>query len=155
MREKRKDPMLKYGFLFDRDVSKASSLFPASRVRTVAEAGLPDDATDAAIVRKAWELRLTVVTANGDDFVSEFNEFLSQTKRTDCHDMFGLVILPNGYENQRRSLKGIEKKLRLDGRRVTWAVVADKDCCVRVKKEGNPEVTRFPRCFYCRKQGHI
>ena len=116
MREKRKDPMLKYGFLLDRDVSKAASLFP-SRVRTVAQAGLADDATDAEIVRKAWELRLTVVTANGDDFLREFKEFLSQTKRTDCHDMFGLVILPNGYENQKRALNGIEKKLRLDGRK--------------------------------------
>lgn len=153
MREKRKDPMLKYGFLLDRDVSKAVSLFPASRVRTVAQAGLADDATDAEIVRKAWELRLTVVTANGDDFLREFREFLSQTKRTDCHDMFGLVILPNGYENQRRSLSGIEKKLRLDGQKINWAVVADKDCWVRVKKEGNPEVDRFPRCFYCQKRG--
>ncbi len=49
MREKRKDPILKYGFLFDRDSSKAASLLPVRRGRTIAKAGLPDDATDDEI----------------------------------------------------------------------------------------------------------
>ena len=35
MREKRKGPMLKDGFLFDRDVSKAASFFPEKRVRKI------------------------------------------------------------------------------------------------------------------------
>jgi len=155
MREKRKDPKPKYGFLFDRDVSKAASFFPAKRVWTMEQVGLPENATDSEIVRKASDLGLTIVTANGDDFVGEFEKYLSQVKQAECHDMYGLVILPNGYENQRRSLKGIEKKLRLDGKKVTWAVVSDKDCRVRVKTEGSPDVTRFPRCFYCQKRGYI
>jgi hypothetical protein len=154
MREKRKDPKPKYGFLFDRDVSKSASFFPAKRRWTMEQVGLPQNATDAEIVRKASDLGLTIVTANGDDFVKEFEKFLRQAKQTECHDMSGLVILPNGYENQRRSLKGIEKKLRLDGHKISWAVVADKDCWVRVKKEGSPEVDRFPRCFYCQKRGY-
>jgi hypothetical protein len=49
MREKRKEPMLKYGFLLDRDVSKAASLFPAKRVCTIAQVGLSENATDAEI----------------------------------------------------------------------------------------------------------
>jgi hypothetical protein len=43
-----------------------------------------------------------IVTANGDDFVGEFEKYLSQVKQTECHDMYGSVILPNGYEKQRR-----------------------------------------------------
>jgi hypothetical protein len=146
--------MLRYGFLFDRDVAKAASLFPASRCRTIADAGLPDNATDAEIVQKAWDLRLIIVTSNGVDFVREFRKFLSQTKRNDCHEMFGLVILPNGYENQKRSVARIEEKLRLGDEKVTWADVAGKDYCVRVKRGGNPDTTKFPRCLYCRKLGH-
>jgi hypothetical protein len=154
MREKRKDPMLKYGFLFDRDVTKAASFFPAKRVRTIEQVGLPNNATDAKIVQKAWDLRLTIVTSNGVDFVREFKKFLSQTKRNDCHEMYGLVILPNGYENQKRSLAKIEEKLRLSDEKVTWTDVAGKDYCVRVKRDGNPDITKFPRCLYCRKLGH-
>jgi hypothetical protein len=154
MREKRKDPVLKHGFLLDRDVSKAASLFPAKRTRTIAQVGLATDASDLEIVRKAWDCRLTIVTANGDDFIREITRFLNQTKRTDCHDMYGLIILPNGYQYQKQLLPGIERKLRLGDERLTWADVAKKDCCVRVKKRGNPKVTRFPRCFYCRKRGH-
>jgi hypothetical protein len=154
MREKRKDPVLKHGFLLDRDVSKAASLFPAKRTRTIAQVGLATDASDREIVCKAWDRRLTIVTANGDDFIREITSFLNQTKRSDCHDMYGLIILPNGYENQKQLLPGIERKLRLGDERLTWADVAKKDCCVRVKKRGNPKVTRFSRCFYCRKRGH-
>jgi|SRR4029077_6867054 hypothetical protein len=122
MREERKEPRPKYRFLLDRDVSKSASLFPVKRTRTIAQVDLPENATDFQIVQKVWDLRLTIVTANGDDFVREINSFLNQTKRVDCHEMFGLVILPNGYENHRRLLPEIEQKLRLDGKKVTWTV---------------------------------
>ena len=99
MREKRKDSMRDYGFLLDRDVSRAEGLFPAKRARTVTQVGLKENATDAEIVMKAWERNLTIVTGNGDDFIREMNKFQARTKRADCHDMFGLVVLPNGYEH--------------------------------------------------------
>jgi len=70
MREKRKDPMMVAGFLLDRDVSKAASLFPAKITRTIMQVSLPDNTSDAAIVRKAWQLRRTIVTGNGDHFVA-------------------------------------------------------------------------------------
>ena len=55
MREKRKEGMVSYGFLLDRDVSKAASHFPKKRTKTIATIGLPQDAPDAEIVREAWE----------------------------------------------------------------------------------------------------
>ncbi|HEX7360692.1 MAG TPA: hypothetical protein VF283_09385, partial [Bryobacteraceae bacterium] len=104
MREKRKDGMLSYGFLLDRDVSKVGSLFPKKRTKTIADIGLSQNASDAEIVRAAWERQLTMVTGNGDHFVKEINEFIAQTKKASdgCHELFGLVVLPNGFERQRR-----------------------------------------------------
>jgi len=87
MREKRKEPTPKYRFLLDRDVSKSASLFPAKRARTIAQVDLPDNTTDPQIVRKAWDLRLTTVTSNGDHFVREITKFLNQTRQVDCHEM--------------------------------------------------------------------
>jgi hypothetical protein len=108
MREKRKDGMLSYGFLLDRDVSKAASLFPKKRTKTIADIGLP-------------------------------------------HEVFGLIVLPNGYERQRRILQNIERTLRLGKEAIAWTDVAYRNCYVRVKRNGGTEVKRFPRCFYCQK----
>jgi hypothetical protein len=51
--------------------------------------GLPENATDSEVVKVACERRI-VVTCNGDDFNREFNSHLTQTKKTDCHDMYAL-----------------------------------------------------------------
>lgn len=95
MREKRKDGLPSYGFLLDRDVSKVASLFPRKRTKTLADVGLSENARDSEIVTKAWERGLTIVTGNGDDFVREIDAFQSRTKRKDCHELHGLIVLPN------------------------------------------------------------
>jgi hypothetical protein len=153
MREKRKDGRLSHGFLLDRDVSKAAPLFPAKRTKTIADVGLPQNASDALIVKEAWQRQLTIVTGNGNDFVKEINRFLAQTKKTPdgCHEVFGLIVLPNGYERQRRILQNVEATLKLGTEKLTWADVAARNCYVRVKRTGGTEVKRFPRCFYCLK----
>jgi hypothetical protein len=151
MREKRKDGMLSYGFLLDRDVSKVASLFPKKRTKTLAEIGLAENARDSEIVREAWDRGLTIITGNGDDFVKEISKFLAQTKKSECHEMFGLVVLPSGYERQRRILHNIETRMRLGNEKITWTDVAYRNCYVRVKRTGGTEVRRFPRCAYCLK----
>ena len=151
MREKRKDGLPSYGFLLDRDVSKTASLFPRRRLKTLADVGLPETARDSEIVREAWERGLTIVTGNGDDFVREINAFQARTTRGECHEVYGLVVLPNGYEHQKRLLQGLEDKLRLGSERLTWMDIAQKNCFVKVKKNEKPEVRRFKRCFYCQK----
>lgn len=151
MREKRKDGLPTFGFLLDRDVSKAVSLFPRKRTKTLADVGLSEEARDSEIVKKAWERGLTIVTGNGDDFVREIIAFQSRTERNDCHELFGLVVLPNGYEHQKRLLHDLESKLRLGTETLKWTDVAQKNCLVKVKKSGLPEVRRFKRCFYCQK----
>ena len=59
--------------------------------------------------------------------IREIKKFQDQTKRKDCHEMFGLVILPNGYENQKRLLQNVGDKLRLGTEKLTWWDVADKN----------------------------
>jgi hypothetical protein len=143
--------MRRYRFLLDRDVSKVVSLFPRRRARTITDVGLSETARDAAVVEKAWELEATIVTSNGDDFLKEVGKFLRQTKRKDCHDLFGLIILPNKFEIQKRKLCDLVARLRFGGGRITWDDVWRKNLCVRVKATGNPEITQLPRCFYCQK----
>ena len=152
VREKRKDRMYSYGFLLDRDVSKAASLFPKKRTKTIADIGLPPDARDSEIVNEAWERRLTIVTGNGDHFVKEIQRFLAQTKRDECHEVYGLVVLPNGYERQKRLLPEIEGRQKLGKEKLRWAEVADRNCCVKVTRLGAAEVRRFPRCFFCQRK---
>jgi hypothetical protein len=143
--------MNRYKFLLDRDVSKAISLFPAQRARTVSDVGLPDNAPDAAIVKKARELEATIVTANGDDFLEEMRYFSQQTKKKDCHDLFGLVVLPSKFETQKSTLSQLGSRLRFGGKKIGWHDVWRKNLCVRVKTAGPPEIRKLPRCFYCQK----
>jgi hypothetical protein len=141
-----------YNFLFDRDVSKAVLLLSKKRSRTVSDVRLPDNATDASVVAKAWELDATIVTANGDDFLREMSAFSRQTKKSECHDLFGLVILPSGFEIQKRVLPRLDDRLRFKGKAISWKEVQRQNLCVRVKADGGfPTITQLPQCFYCEK----
>ena len=151
VREIKKDGLSSYGFLLDRDVSKAASLFPKKRTKTLADVGLRQDAPDSKIIREAWGRGLTIITGNGDDFVREIKKFLAQTKRAECHETFGLVVLPNGYERQKRIVQNIEPRLRMGKEKLAWADVMERNLYVKVKRNGCVEVQRFPRCGYCLK----
>ncbi len=141
----------KYGFLIDRDVAKVASLFPRKRTHTTVEMGLPEDATDERIVELAWERQLIIVTGNGDEFVAKILKFQSKTQKLVCHDLSGLIVLSSGFELQKRLLIVASDRLRFGGTRITWADVWNKNYCVKLRRNSNPEVTRFPQCLYCRK----
>jgi len=142
-----------YKFLFDHNCSDAAQFFPKRRILTLKQAGLALDATDRQIVERASERKWIIVTVNGDDFVDEITRYLKQTTRHNCHDLSGLVILPSGHEVQRHALAQIERKLFLEGKRIGWKEVWDLDCCVRVRRDGRAEISKFERCFYCKKNG--
>jgi hypothetical protein len=113
---------------------------------------LAANAPDATIVEKAWELQRTIVTGNGDDFIKEILNFQRQTEKKDCHEMFGVIILPNGLERQKRVLRSLEEKLRFGGKKVSWADVWRENYCVKVSKSGRPVIKAFPKCVYCKKR---
>jgi hypothetical protein len=140
-----------YAFLLDEDVRAAKSLFPKGRAKTVTDLGLRSDAADREVVLAAWEGRYIIVTGNADDFIPEIMRFLKKTKKAECHELFGLVVLPNGYLTQKRILGRAANTLRFGGRKLTWADIWRDNYFVRVGKSGSPEVKRFPRCQFCRK----
>jgi hypothetical protein len=141
----------RYGFLIDRDVVKAVSLFPSKRTSTTLEMGLPENASDAEIVKLACERQRIIVTANGDDFIREIRRYLKTTEKKECHDLSGLVILPNRYECQRRVLDGIGNRLYFDGKKITWNDVWKNNYCVRILRYGKVVISELPKCFYCQK----
>jgi hypothetical protein len=144
--------MKPFNFLIDRDVSKVATLFPAKRTSTIEDAGLPENASDSRIVEVAWELDAIIVTGNGDDFIKRMKEFSRQTKRKDCRDLRGLVILPSKFEIQKRVLNNLESRLRFNGKPIRWKDVQRLNLCVSAKAVGkNPEIHQFPKCFYCQK----
>jgi len=148
VREERKYRRVEHGFLLDRDVAKAKSLFPAKRTKTMEDVGLPENSPDAELVLEAWRRNLILVTGNGNDFKREMEGFLRTTKKSECHEGYGLLVLPNGYE---RLMRGIELKLRLGKEKLTWADVCDRNLHVQVSRSGSVSVREFPRCAYCIK----
>jgi hypothetical protein len=140
-----------YRFLIDNDSQRAAQFFPAKRVVTLAQAKLHSSAADAEIVARAWEAECTIVTANGPDFEKRISQFLRKTQRKDCHDLFGLVVIPNAAAIQDRVLPGLADKLRFDGKSITWDDVWRKNYLVRVHSNGTVDVRALGRCFYCKK----
>jgi hypothetical protein len=143
--------MKPYKFLLDRDVSKALSLFPRKRARTIAQAKLKSNASDTQIVERAHELACTIVTANGDDFYREIIKFQKTTKRSAYGEMNGLVVLSSGYERQKRMLENAEAQLWFGNQRLSWSDIWEGNYYVRLRKDNKPEVKRLPRCLYCEK----
>jgi len=142
--------MTGYKFIFDNNCEKAATFFPKRRIITLKQARLNPKCTDRKIVEIASENQWIIVTVNGDDFISEINRYLKQTKKSECHDLSGLVILPSDHEVQRHAMRNIENKLMLDGKHIGWKEVWKLDCCVRITK-GVVRITRFDRCFYCKR----
>lgn len=143
--------MRKYRFLIDNDSQAASQHFPEKRVVSLSEAKLPSSAPDAEVVAAAWELECILVTANGPDFEKEIERFLQKTQQNDCHDLFGLVVIPNAAAAQSRVLPGLAKKLRFNGQSITWQDVWTKNYLVRVHSNGAVDLRELGRCFYCKK----
>ena len=143
--------MRPFSFLIDRSAAKAASLFPKHRVFTLEALRIPEDAGDDEIVRQAWRHACIIVTANGDDFISAIHRFQKKQMRKECHELNGLIILPNEFEVQKQIVKQSGKKLRFGLRQIGWPDVSNDNLCVRLKKSGAPDVKRSPRCFYCQK----
>lgn len=143
--------MKPYRFLLDESVRHLKGEFPRHRAITTTEAGLQPDASDAEVVRKAWDLQYIIVTANGDDFVREIRRFQRQMMQANCRDLRGLLVVPDGSITQARALKRLADNLRFGGNPITWEQVNQWNLYVRARKSGAPEIRPFPRCRYCRK----
>lgn len=147
---KREYPVRPYHFLVDRCVAKAGALLPvsANRVRYLKDVGLSENASDSAIVEQAALDQLIIVTANRRDFLNEIETF-QKKQMLDCHDLYGLLILPNLHANQVRCLSKLNGKMRFERSSITWRHVQINDLSIRLTDDGEVRVTPLARSRYC------
>ncbi|MFI5116845.1 MAG: hypothetical protein ACHP8B_09115 [Terriglobales bacterium] len=144
--------MAHFKLLLDRGVGHLARCFPAKRVETTDSLGLPQDAPDDEIVAVASRGRYLLIAANRRDFARLVPAYVAKsTKKSDgCRRVYGLILLvPNEQHAQERVLKGLEGRMLLDGEKVNYSDVHDRDLLVQVEADGKAKVTRLPRCPHC------
>lgn len=107
---------------------------------------------DPEVVRRSWDDALTIVTANGTDFVREILRHQRKHPCTadNCHDMNGLVVIPNHEFKAKNALDAAVRKggLRAGKTPLTLDDVAEHNLYAKYHADGTVEVKRFPRCRY-------
>jgi len=137
--------MHNYGFLLDENVVRLKQHFPKSRAKTVYDYSL-EGKPDARVIKTAGDEGLIIVTADGQ--YPEFFRKIGTERRGGAH-LYGLVqIVPTDIERQKRlfPLREVESRMRLDGKIVTWTMVALYNLCVRVDEGRRVTVLRLPPC---------
>jgi hypothetical protein len=113
---------------------------------------LPETASDDEIISEASVKKHLLVAANRKDFEWMVPAHIKQsTKKWDgCRRVCGLLLLvPNEQHAQERVLKDLEARLFLEGKKITYTDVHDRDLLVQVESGGVVKVTKLPRCPYC------
>ncbi len=144
--------MAHFKFMLDRGVSHLAQCFSEKRVVTTDSLGLPPDTPDDEIVGIASASGYLLVAANRRDFARLVPAYVAKsTRKTDgCRRVSGLILLiPNERHLQERALRGLENRMILDGKKVTYTDVHDRDLLVQVESSGTPRVARLPRCPHC------
>lgn len=145
--------MAHFKYLLDRGVQHLAHCFPAKRVVTTEGLGLADNAPDEEVVELASHGEYLLIAANRRDFKSKVPAHIRKsTKKTmGCRRVCGLILLvPNEQHVQERVLKGLEERLFLEGKKITFTDVHDRDLLVQVESEGAVRVSRLPRCPHCK-----
>jgi len=144
--------MAHFKFLLDRGVGHLAQCFPAKRVVTTDSLELPPDISDDEIVQIASHKKYLLIAANRRDFARIVPAYVAtSTKKPDgCRRVYGLILLvPNEQHVQERVLKGLEGRMLLDGEKINFSDVHDRDLLVQVEADGRGKVTRLPRCPHC------
>jgi uncharacterized protein with PIN domain len=141
-----------FKFQIDQSVSHLARLFPKKRVATNQSLGISENASDEELVEIASFQRNLIITANRGDFEHAIKKYVARSskKQFGCKRVPGLVLLlSNDKLAQERMLKGLESRLFLDGKKITFKHVHELDLLVRVHSTGKAVVTRLPRCPHC------
>jgi len=136
------------GFLLDRDSAHLKAVLGG---KTVQDVGLLPKHLDEEVIQKAWERGLIIVTANQDDFIRKIYRFQQKQQESDCHDLFGLVVVPNKNFDAQRVLGPLKRGIRIEGKDLSRRDIHDQNLFVHVERSGRVDVKRFPMCFYCKK----
>jgi len=110
--------------------------------------------SDAALVRRAYEEKLTIVTNNEGDFVRHILTFQKKLQQKWCHELLGLVVVPNTQIAAERFWASIRRGVGSTTGIVAWREVRDNNLIVGPPDaRGRARLRRFHQCFYCRKFG--
>jgi hypothetical protein len=118
----------------------------SAAVQTTVQGGLSKDADDMAVIDLAYRQRGILVTTD-HGIVNKCRQY--QLRGGSC--LFGLLVLPDGVENQRRILQDLKKgkkRLRFSKleRTLTWSIVRDFNFLVRAQSAGHPHVLELCDC---------
>lgn len=130
------------GVLIDHDVSHSQKWF-GGRVA--------DAVPDPEVVEEAWDGEDTIVTANGGHFVKYMLAHQRvHTHGLHCHDMSGLVVIPNKEFRAENAIAAMRKRggMRLGNIAITMDDVAQYNLYVKIQADGSTTIKRFPLCQY-------
>lgn len=138
--------------MLDRGVSHLLDCFPPKRVVSTETLGLPSNLPDDEIVAYASEKGYLLVASNRRDFVRDVERHVAQSskKQFGCCRVPGMLLfVPNEEITQRRVMKGLESRLKFEGKPISFNDVHDRDLLVTVEATGEAKVSRLPRCPHC------
>src|SRR5262249_41883665 len=130
------------GFLVDADAVSCIAWFDRAIIAT--------KHADEDIVKEAWDQQRTIVTSNGRDFLRYIRGFQNPPNKPQCHDLWGLVVVPNAQFERQKGLRSIQHGLNvLRTGTLRWPGAAFLNLYIRVTADGEREVYRFKRCPFC------
>jgi hypothetical protein len=144
--------MAHFKFMLDRGVNHLLDCFPAKRVVSTETVGMRSNLPDDEVVAYASLHGHLLVASNRRDFVraAEIHVAHSSKKPSGCCRVPGLMLLvPDSEIIQRRVLKGIESRLKFEGKTITFKDVRERDLLVTVEATGECRISRLPRCPHC------
>ena len=132
-------------FLLDANTSATLKEFLPKDSKKTVELGLSARADDMDVINLAL-LERAVLISSDVGIVSKAKTYQRQYV---C--LYGLLILPNGIEHQRRILTDLKKgrkvlRFRDIERPLTWPRIRDLNFLVRAGLEGHPHVTELCDC---------
>ncbi len=134
-------------FLLDHNTSELLRDFlPGTNVKKSTEWGLNARADDMDVINLA-SMRGLILVSSDVGLISKCKQF--QRKNSCC--LWGLLILPNGIEHQKRILSDLQKKKTLLKFRemdspLAWANIRDWNFLVKAELKGHPHVTELCNC---------
>lgn len=145
--------MAHFKFMLDRGVSHLKDCFPPKRVVTTETLGLRSTLPDEEIIEYASKNGHLLVASNRRDFLHGANRFVAQSskKQFGCCRVPGMILLvPNDEITQRRVLRGLESRLRFEGKQMSYGDVHDRDLVVLIDASGAVTISRLRRCPHCK-----
>jgi hypothetical protein len=132
--------------VLDANLSPALADFFRGDAALTTELGLRPRADDFDVIALASDCHSMLVTAD-QGFVRKCKIWQEQNRR--C--LYGLLLLPQGIEHQRRILADIQRRRRKllhphFETSVTWADVHDGNLLVQTHVEGFPQVSDLCKC---------